>query len=434
MLQAVVLGLGVSGKGVVRLLLSQGYRVYGVDESLSVSKRQELDPLIKEGMELFSCLETISLKECAFAVVSPGISPKSPLYCELQREGIEIVGEAEFCFRSIGKTQSVIGITGTNGKTTVTLLTEHILNSSGKKARALGNVGASLGEYFCHPDPQEIVVAELSSFQLETLTQKVFDAGIVLNLSLDHLDRHETMEEYGLAKLQLGKCLKSQQPFFIHCCLEPMAKKLIIDFPFSLFGGAEDQEKIATFLPLGYRKLPKHERENVLAAWYLVSKFGVSQEQFIQALSTFKKPPHRLEFVASIDGVKYYNDSKGTNIEAVISAVEAMQGDVILIAGGVDKGGSYRPWLKAFKGRVKRVLTIGEAASKMNAELGEGLEVEEVDTMESAVKRAKHLAKYQENVLLSPGCASFDQFRDYRHRGEVFKQLVFILGERRRNQ
>ena len=410
--------------GIARLLLSQGNLVIGVEENLSLKKEEALRPLVKRGMRLFSRLDEALLNRCDFAVVSPGISPRSAHYLELQRAGIACVGEADYCFR--GARQPVIGITGTNGKTTVTKLTEHVLNTSGKRACALGNVGDSFGDYFTSPNHEEIVVAELSSFQLYHFNQKVFDLGIILNLEEDHLQWHGSKEEYRLAKLQMGRCIKKEGRFFIHEAIKKESEEFLKKVPFDTFGG-EGFEKIACNLPQEYRKLPKHELENRQAAWLLTSHFGVTEEQFCLSLKSFQMLAHRLEFVALIDGVNYYNDSKGTNISAVSAAVNAMEGPVLLIAGGVDKGGSFKPWIQSFHSRVKRILAIGEAAKKIQNEIGADIEVEVVGRMDLAIKRAEAVAKRGDNVLLSPGCASFDQFQDYRHRGEVFKQEISIL-------
>lgn len=421
MSRVLVLGLGVSGTGVVKLLFSQGHTVVGVEEKLSKEKELELAPLVQQGMRLVSRVEDGDLKECAFAVVSPGIAPHSGLYQTVERGGIEIIGEADYCFR--GVRQPVIGITGTNGKTTVTKLVEHVLNGAGRPARALGNVGASLGEYFVDPKREEIVVAEMSSYQLYRFEQPVFDLGVILNLGEDHLLWHGSMEAYAQAKFQMGSCLKEGGRFFIHEEIKNEYEQFLKMIPFDTFGGIVD-EKIATNLLGEYRKLPKHDLENLVAAWALTAPFGVTQEQFLMGVRSFQKPEHRIERVAQIDGVNYINDSKGTNVSAVIAAVLAMEGPIFLIAGGEDKGGSFAPWIPHFLPRVKRVFAIGDAAEKIKNEIGAKIEVEVVGTMDKAVKRASEMAKSGDNILLSPGCASFDQFRNYRHRGDAFKNIV----------
>ncbi len=182
----------------------------------------------------------------------------------------------------------------------------------------------------------------------------------------------------------------------------------------------------------GYKKTSDHDQENALAAWLLVEKFGISREQFELALSIFKKPAHRIEYVGTVAGIRYYDDSKGTNLDAVIRAVESMHGKVWLIAGGVDKGASYALWKQAFTGKVKKIFAIGEAKRKIARETQEFCLVEELDTLEEAVRRASEEASPGDNVLLSPGCSSFDMFRDYEHRGQEFQRLVRRLELERR--
>lgn len=424
MQEAVVLGLGVSGRGVARLLLSQGYTVYGVDE-----KQSSLDAAQALGIHVTSDLSTLSLKPSPLIIASPGIHPHSKLYQHALRFG-PVVGEAEYCLQ--GAKQPIIAITGTNGKTTVTKMVEHILIHSGKKAKAVGNVGLSFGEYFVSPDPSEILVAEMSSYQTEILRAKVIDIGILLNVTPDHLDRHQTMNAYFAAKWQLYSCVKPDGQFFVHESVDfptGLACRYGLDgsYFFSDKDGKRCQEMIDNIFPMRYRQLPRHEQLNAIGAWLVVQTFGVSQQACAEALETFKWPPHRLEFVTTIDEVHYFNDSKGTNVDAVIKSVEAMAGPVVLIAGGVDKGSSYQCWKEPFAGKVEQVFAIGEAAAKIRKDLEGFVEVRCVESLEKAVKEASRVAKPRGQVLLSPGCSSFDMFDNYAHRGEAFKRVVYSL-------
>ena len=307
----------------------------------------EVQRLIKMGLTAYSEPVEIELTYIDLLVPSPGVPQNHPLYEAALKSGIEIIGEAELAFRYMQ--QKAVAITGTNGKTTVTLLVEHILNASGHKAKALGNVGQPLTAYFLNPDPDEIVVAELSSYQLETMSTPVFEAAVLLNITPDHLDRYPSMLEYARAKCRLKLCLKHDAPFFIYAqAANEYGQFLNKDFftfgltPASHFWTdrvkSYNRDKVEYILPVGYREMGNHESENVLAAWLLVRKFGVTAEQFISAVESFQKPPHRIEFVTAIEGISFFDDSKGTNLDAVIQAVRTMQGPVILIAGGVDKG------------------------------------------------------------------------------------------------
>jgi UDP-N-acetylmuramoylalanine--D-glutamate ligase len=187
--------------------------------------------------------------------------------------------------------------------------------------------------------------------------------------------------------------------------------------------------EVELFLPKRYRNLGIHESENILAAWIICHHFGVLPEAFLRGLETFEKPPHRIEKIASIQGVDYVNDSKGTNIDATIKAVESMQKPVILIVGGVDKGASYESWKASFRGKVRHVLALGRAAERISADLKPEYEVEILSSLREVVFRAHVLSERGDVVLLSPGCASFDMFRDYAHRGDEFKKIINELGE-----
>ncbi|MBI2743680.1 MAG: UDP-N-acetylmuramoyl-L-alanine--D-glutamate ligase [Chlamydiales bacterium] len=441
MKKALILGLGVSGRSAAEFLLKKGYAVTAVEKSADLlESNPEIKQLIKNGLTSHKESAVFEKFDFDLLVPSPGVPQKHPLYARAIEEGIEVVGEAELAFRHMK--QRAVAITGTNGKTTVTLLVEHILNKSGRKARALGNVGEPLTRYFLNPDPDEIVVAELSSYQLETMNSQVFDAAALLNITPDHLDRYPDMVSYAKAKCSIEKNLKPRSPLFVHEQVLPEFGSLFESRAFLTFGSNPTShfwtdkekvyqgEKVEYLLPLVYRGRGSHESENALAAWLLVREFGVTGEQFIQALNSFSKPSHRIEFVAKIEEVSYFDDSKGTNLDAVIRAVEAVPDPVILIAGGVDKGASYTPWIQAFQGKVKRIVAMGQAAQKIRSELGEAIQVEIVTSMEEAVCFAEQRAEKGGSVLLSPGCASFDMFRDYAHRGEEFKRCVNELEER----
>ncbi|MGE0669443.1 MAG: UDP-N-acetylmuramoyl-L-alanine--D-glutamate ligase [Parachlamydiales bacterium] len=473
MQRALVLGLGVSGRAAVELLLAQGYHVIGADDK---AEPEQFNDLISRGMLLQSDPEAIEWAQINLFIVSPGISPMHPLYQAALLHQIEIVGEAELSFRNLS--QPAVAITGTNGKTTVTLLVEHILNASGVKAKALGNVGSPLSVYALNPDPGSVIVAELSSYQLETMTTPVFDAAAILNITPDHLDRYSSMEEYAKAKCRLQDLLNPGSPFFVSkqvaCQFAHLLKPgyIIYTHRDSFLGnfakaGAPDfdsakqaisegdmadaaetkggdvregknpknelrcvytaSERIEEILPPEYRELGEHDIENAMAAWALCKPFKITAQQFRKGLSTFTKPHHRIEFVATIDGVHFFDDSKGTNIDAVIRAVQTMKGPVILIAGGVDKGASYLAWKEVFSGKVKRIIAIGQAAPKIFQELNPFFEMEIVDSLLAAVKASAVHAVKGDHVLLSPGCSSFDMFRDYAHRGEEFQRTVLSL-------
>ena len=283
---------------------------------------------------------------------------------------------------------------------------------------------------------QDIIVLELSSYQIETLYQVCLDSAIVLNITPDHLDRYKTMESYAQAKCEIERCVKPEG----HLYLE---EKTWQEYGYFLkkkkprLYGYEQTSFIYTDLLAVYRagekvfELPSslknkksHDLENLLAAYALCADKGVTASAFLEAWRSFKKPAHRIEFVLEFQGVRYYDDSKGTNIDAVIRAVQSLEGSIILIAGGVDKGSAYTPWLQEFRNKVKSICAIGQAAAKIRDQLASHLPVTIFNSLDEAVQQATRLAQRGDIVLLSPGCSSFDMFKDYAHRGEEFQRIV----------
>ena len=302
-------------------------------------------------------------------VISPGYPLSHPVAVEGRRLGKEIIGEMELGMRYVQN--RCLAITGTNGKTTATMLTAHVLNQTGTKARAVGNIGLPLCSYLLDPDPEEVLVVEVSSFQIETMKTPIFAAGGITNITPDHLDRYDSYDEYAAMKYRLRHFVKG--PFY-------------------------QGDDLAFHLS------------------------GLSREAFVQASLDFIRPPHRIEHIKTVDGISFYNDSKGTNVDAVCYAVKALSQPLILIVGGRDKGASYDIWNPLFENKVKRVLAIGEAAEKIQRELK--MEVELVGTLEKALEKSIAYATPGDAVLLSPGCSSFDQFENYIERGNTFKRLV----------
>lgn len=439
---SIVLGLGISGTAAAEFLLKQKALVLGIDGNRSLlESSDEIRRLQSLGLFLQHDSDPIDWTQVDKLVVSPGISPKHPIYSGAKESGVPITGEAELALPYFQK--PLLAVTGTNGKTTVTLLVEHILNSAGVKAKALGNVGTPLCHYLMSPGEEEVFVVELSSYQLETMRTPVFDAAVLLNITPDHLDRYEGMKEYARAKCHLQHLMKGAKAFFVQSQTAAEFRHLLTLENYQTFGmekGSDlwsDQsqivyrEKIECLLPIDYREKGRHDCENALAAWALCRVFGISKEKFCQALATFRKPPHRIEFVREVGGVSYFDDSKGTNIDAVVQAVRAMKGNVILIVGGVDKGASYLPWKEHFTGKVKKIIAIGEAAPKIYSELHPYFNIKLADSLALAVQTAANDAERGDSVLLSPGCSSFDMFRDYAHRGEEFQRTVQTLDSRR---
>lgn len=435
--EVLVLGLGISGRSAAAFLLKQGAHVTATDAKTESLSSPEVEKLLPKGLKAVPENKLTDLNQFSLVVISPGIPATNALAMQAQALGIETIGEIELACRFLqGR---FLAITGTNGKTTVTLLVTHVLNQCGIKARALGNMGTPLTSECLQASNDEILVVELSSYQLETMTSRIIDAAVILNITPDHLDRYLTMDSYAKAKMQVAHCLKPGAPLYLEQkCFQKYHNLIPSIFP-KTYGYESSCEifadetalyhdgKITCALPTSFRGKKSHDLENMMAAYALCQHVGVTPSQFIEALASFKKPAHRIEFVKTVGGVIYYDDSKGTNIDAVIRAVEMLSGGLILIAGGVDKGSAYTPWISAFTDKVKGICAIGQAAEKIKLELSHAIPVELCSSLEDAVHRAAKQAQPGDTVLLSPGCSSYDMFRDYAHRGEVFQRLVHEL-------
>jgi len=408
-MKKLIIGYGKSGKAAAAFFLQKKQQVIAADQKAPEMAKQEGVTLVVDKVE------NVPFAEVEQVILSPGISPLHPLVKEATKRKIEVIGEIELAFRNLKN--RAVGITGTNGKTTVTMLTAHILQQAGKPAFALGNVGNPLISF--SGSEKDILVVELSSFQLETLQQKCLDVAIILNITPDHLDRYPSVVEYAGAKLRIQKALKDKGELFVN---RDVAERYLAKGEYQLYDDRSNLKKrFATYL-MG-KKLPVNS-ENALAAYRLCAHFGVNDTQFMAGLKTFKAPPHRIEWAGEINGVTFYNDSKATNVESVIHAVHTLSGPIILIVGGLDKGSSYLPWIDVFKGKVKCLYAIGIAAKKIKQELESNFNVILADSLFDAVQRAYQVAVKKDQILLSPGCASFDSFRNYEHRGEEFKKFV----------
>lgn len=398
-MKTLILGFGVSGKAAAQFLKARGKLVIVVDK--------------KPAEGILSEEATLPWNEIDQVVLSPGVPVFHPIVLKAKSLAIEVIGEVELALRELN--QRIFAITGSNGKTTTVTLTTHILNAAGIKAKALGNVGESVSSY--EPIPDEILILELSSFQLETLFVKKIEAALVLNITPNHLDRHPSFEAYAKAKANIQNCLLPDGELFV-------GGQVLEDFP-EFFKSAFSFEKdLALLNELKYTQLMMPSKQSIQAAYLLCKRCGVTDVEFLRGLSTYKKAPHRIEWVAEINGVSYYNDSKSSNIHSVMHAVERIEGEIVLIVGGVHKGSSYKPWINSFQGKVRHIIAYGKAAPIMDYELSPYFPLSQIDRFADAVKLAKSFAKKKETVLLSPGCSSYDQFENYEQRGDTFKRLV----------
>jgi UDP-N-acetylmuramoylalanine--D-glutamate ligase len=420
-----VLGLGDTGLSVARWVGHHGGTTRIADTRAEPPRKKDYAGELHTGPFRPSLLKGVDL-----IVVSPGLPRSEPI---LQQSHIPVVGDIElFAWQNQAK---VIAVTGTNGKSTVTALTGHLLRAAGMDVEVAGNIGpAVLDAAMKRRTPPAAWVLELSSYQLETTWSLNPDAAAMLNISEDHLDRYRGLGEYADAKARIFQgagvqVLNREDPYSSAMAIAERARMTFgLDAP----GPAWDWGVRNDWLVQGERailprnELPIHGAHNVanaLAACALACSFGVGYEALAQGLRTFKGLRHRLELVASRDGVDWYDDSKGTNVGATIAALSGLGRKVVLILGGEGKGQDFSPLREPVKEFAKAVLLIGRDAPLIQ-KIVRG---EHCPSLEDAVRRADELAKPGEAVLLSPACASFDMFRDYRHRGEAFAAAVRAL-------
>lgn len=365
------------------------------------------------------CVKTVDLSEIHTLVVSPGIKMNHPLVVEAKKRGINLTSEIELGL-SLCKERDIplIAVTGAVGKTTTSLLITHFLQRGGKNVLCLGNIGSPLLSFFLEEKNVDLLVLELSSFQIEKMQpREFFDQVVILNLYPNHLDHHTSYEEYVKVKLSLADFLKPEGELMIS--EEIFQSNGVLGKRVCLY----EKERVAMDLTKGYRGgiFP----ENLMVAGVVASRWGVEVTQ--EDLECFKPPAHRLENIGKIKGVSFVNDSKATCVMATIGAVKTITKNIILLAGGMDKAADFTPWLELFRGKVKRMIVMGEAKEKL-AKMFQGyLPVEIASDMQEAVELAFARAEKDDCILLAPGCASFDQYKGYEDRGECFKQAVLKL-------
>ncbi len=433
---ALVIGLGKSGLAAVRFLLAQGAIVTATDqrsrqELMSGSKLlQDLPVALYFGPHLDSLLLAQDL-----VVPSPGVPWDLPLLERARQQGIATGGELELAAGNLEG--HVIGVTGTNGKTTTTLLIDHILRDSGIPGMVAGNIGMPVLKILDEAKPGHWHALELSSFQLEASTSFRSHIAVVLNITPDHLDRHHDFTGYVDAK---SRILNNQQKddFVIlneadeHClALAEKATGCVVFFgagALSENGAHVSGNQILfrgeTVSDIGLPVKGRHNLENALAAVAATALAGVELRSIGRSLKTFQPVPHRMEYVGAVQGVEYYNDSKATNVAAAAKACESFDKGLWVILGGQDKGSDYRPLSDVLRERARAALLIGEAAPLIRSQLNGSIHVVDLETLPEAVGYAQSHAKAGDSVLLAPACASFDQFLNYMERGEAFRHLV----------
>ena len=439
-----VFGTGISGIGAAHLLLARGAEVILYDGNTEKDKEALLAefPAGSKVRIVLGELPEAEMEQLDLVVMSPGVPCDLPVVLAMKGKGIRIWGEVELAYEC-GK-GDVLAVTGTNGKTTTTSLLGAIMQAYHPEVYIVGNIGNPYTEAAPKMTDDAVTVAEISSFQLETIEKFAPKVSAILNITPDHLNRHHTMEEYIRVKelitknqtesdtcvlnyedeilREFGKTLHTKVIYF--SSLHKLEKGMYLDDGEICYRDENGVQKLCRTTELN---LPgRHNHENVMAAAAMALAYGVPLEVIRKVVCAFKAVEHRIEFVTEKNGVVYYNDSKGTNPDAAIKGIQAMDRPTLLIGGGYDKGSSYSEWIQAFDGKVKYLVLIGQTREKIAAEakaLG-FTDIVFVDSLAEAVQFCADHAKKGDAVLLSPACASWGMFPNYEVRGKMFKELV----------
>src|ERR1700690_918646 len=442
--RVLVVGLGKSGVASALFLKAKGARVTVSDTKPEDQLKDQIPALLDRGI----AVETGGHGESTFGgqdliVVSPGVPTDAPPLVQARALGENVIGEIELAAQFFpGR---IVAITGSNGKTTTTTLAGEIVTAAGYRAAVGGNIGTPAISLVEAATADTIAVWEVSSFQLETIQTFRPQIAVVLNVTSDHLDRHRTFAAYSQAKARI---FENQQSYYFAVlnapdltCVKLAARTQAQVFWFSrtrevkqgafvhdgriFFRDHSGQKEIMLVSEIPLKG--GHNVENVLAAVCVGALLRCQPDRVRKTVRDFKAVEHRLEHVATIRGVEYYNDSKATNVDATIKALESFPANIHLILGGKDKGSDYAVLNNLLRQRVKAVYTVGAAAAKIESQI-KGPEVVHAETLENAIRKANSVAQPGDVVLLAPACASFDQFKSYEHRGKVFKQTVQALG------
>ena len=431
-----VVGLGKSGSSTVRYLAREGATLALTDSRATpagVDELLELAPGAVLKLGAFAAPEPLS--QFAFAVVSPGVPLDDPFIARLRAAKIELIGDIELFARAVGDTP-VIGITGSNGKSTVTELVGAMAREAGVNVGVGGNLGTPALDLL--DDARQLYVLELSSFQLETTETLKLAAATVLNISPDHLDRHGSIERYTAAKARIyahaQTAIVNRDDRSTHTGAHTARR--VISFGPDVPGKGHygliqhDGEPWAArgdtpLFPLASLKIEgQHNAVNALAAFALAEAAGLNEVGIFSALFSFPGLAHRCEWVADLDGVSWINDSKGTNVGATLAALQGLQGPLVWIAGGQGKGQDFSALRAPLAEKARAAILFGQDAAAIQKDLGGRIEVKRVDDLAAAVVEARTIARHGDRVLLSPACASLDQFKNYEERGSRFRELV----------
>lgn len=442
-----VMGLGKSGRAAARLLALEGYEVGVTDDDAAVVSSSmasaEIAPLAGK-------IEAVRREDAArrldgagALVVSPGVPLDHALVKAAREKGVVVTGEIEVAYRYCSA--PIIAVTGTNGKSTVVNVAGKILETAGKRTVVAGNIGTPFASVVEKRDPYDVIVLEISSFQLDTIIDFRADVAALTNVTVDHLDRYQdSFDLYADSKARILNRAGPKETFVYNAddavCARIAGAFAGTKLPFSssrpldqgvffenggivrrLGGSAERIAERKDFPPIGV-----HNLENAMTAIAAVTPFGISTAHIREALNDYRPLSHRMELVRALRGVTYIDDSKATNVDATIKSIRSVDGKVVVILGGSDKNLDFRP-LADHAGRMRLAILIGQASGRIRAVLEGRCELASAASLEEAVRQAAEAASPGDTVLLAPACASFDMFRNYAHRGEVFRRAVEAL-------
>jgi len=444
-----VIGLGQTGIALAKFLLKHDAEVLISDHKSEAELSSALETI--QGLDLTFELEGHNPKTLIqqdYVILSPGVPSHLKLFDYIRNHGVKITGEFEFASRFIKEPMAVV--TGTNGKTTVVDMAYSFLKESGVNVWAGGNYSQALSQYLCDDLKADVLLIEASSFMLEHVEQMKAKTVVFTNLAPNHLDRYMSMKDYVMSKRKIftntsaetTSLLNAENSAIIEMARDPLVQKGRI-FYFSTrkvlkpqimnIGGAvmiDDEIQLRTKPDIEYYSLKnsplkgKHSFENIMAALLIAKEHGGEWMPLQKAIDSYKGLPHRMEYVRRVGGVNFYNDSKATNVLAVMRALEAFDENVILIMGGKNTGLDYRPLADIVRKKVKNLILVGEAKEIINRHIGDSTETFLIGTFDEAVFISYHKSRIRDTVLLSPGCPSFDVFSSYIERGNHFKKLV----------
>ncbi|MGM0417314.1 MAG: UDP-N-acetylmuramoyl-L-alanine--D-glutamate ligase [Thermodesulfobacteriota bacterium] len=438
-----VAGLGKSGISALNLLHSKGFNVCGCDIDETIINKEEIKKLSKKNIEIFTGKDfDKQIAKSDLVILSPGIDQRSRIYEEAKAQNNAVVtGELELAWSYINK--PVIAVTGTNGKSTVTELTAEIFSLDNKRVFKGGNLGTPLSDAVLNQDDYDIMVIEVSSFQIDTSINFAPDIAVLLNITPDHLDRYDGFEGYKKSKLNIFKNMNSS-----HCAVLNINDNIKINHSikkiwFNKY--LEDQNSASAengYLKININNIKqdfnlsrfkpegRHNLENLSAAASAAFEAGATPEGLKKAIECFKGLPHRMEYCKTVGKTKFINDSKATNPDSVLKALEGLDGVISLIMGGKDKGYDYAMLEQIINKKVENLILIGETKEKIKREVNFKGNTIFAKSMEDAVNKAFDNIKDNGTVLFSPACSSFDMFKNYMHRGEVFKDCVQKLQDK----